>query len=628
MPDAQGMAAVEVKDEPEEPEEPQLDDPIVVPPCVVLEKLGTLLKEGRIMLRYQVAGGWAINGKVKDQWMSFKAEGGGVCQLADDTFWTTEEKESWCEEELEELEGFRKQALKYPCAALEQPNGMRPRACRRSVFEFHRKRWAERRAKAKAGKAGKLAPPPKGPAKAKVESAKAKVESAKADAPKANTVTFRQFLEAVKVRFLKVKQLDKYKKLLAAVKEGANAEAIVALLAGHSDLIVQFRRIPKPAAKTPTPPGQPPPPHILAQPEPEAPPAPLPAPESLAQEEQEEPEAGATIPVPTNDLKEEAMKLVQRDGASATAKLMGLVFRDSGIRASTRLAFLRYLREAATDSGSYRQLILLRGPPGVGLREWAKEQLGVETAVAGGNELIASLAHVCSSDDFCVKFSKEETEEKFAYVAKEADATHARNEARVEMLMENGIQPIYVADCHIHTWEMQGHIRQAQKHGYEVTIMGPQDISEKWQDTASLIERNTTQSRPKSLSKELLQGMIDSFEDCNSADLSAILEAKRKPRLVIDPELVVPTGAKVAPKNGVKRPMPPSHPPNQKQPARPKAPSPPVVDEDVVLVGEEVAAEEPAEVEDTSAAPLSHTSADAPEALAAAALMSSFTFFS
>lgn len=151
-------------------------------------KLEELLTNGRVMLRYQAAAGeaWGVNGKLNAEWRSFRAETDAVCRFTDDMVWATEDREGWADAELETLEQLHEQALKFPATSSKQPSALKPRQCRRAVFDFHRGKYNEARmakAKAKAKTQAVAQAAEKQAAVAKAKAADVKPKAAVAKAP-------------------------------------------------------------------------------------------------------------------------------------------------------------------------------------------------------------------------------------------------------------------------------------------------------------------------------------------------------------------------------------------------------------------------------------------------------------
>lgn len=573
-------ALKEVKEEPEDEGGSllALADPVQMPPTLVLEKLEELLKAGRVMLRYEVSAdkGWGINGKISSEWRSFRVESNGVCQFVDDTVWSTDDKDGWADDELEQLEGLRKKAEAFPASQSKQPTALRPRECRRAVFDFYRAKHAEsRKAKAKAKgkvKAGakpKAKPPakppvagpvdlsedeepepdedaeaeaeeetkvaPKAPAKAPAKAHPAKSSPAKAvtkASPPAvakvgakavakasaapEVTTFKEFLDAAKARFLKAGHKDHYKRFLGAVTKGGSQQAILESLAEHPDLAEMFKCLKQGGQPAASPAATGP-----RQPK-EPPPQQLRAAAKVVKAAPPKPAEPPTLPPPRSlpakalDVEAEVMKpLRQRHSNDAAAQLVSLVFGGRGAKASTRLKALRYVRGHLFDKESFRRLILVRGPPASGKSTWAMEQLKMEAipAPTEDEELVARLLHVCAADDFLTKFSQGDEEVYTHAEGKELEDAHARNEARVRLAIEAGVHPLYVDAANTQLWEMTPFLRSAQKAGYDVTFTDPIEICSEWDNIETLLARNSARKQAsKAVSRDALEAALVHFE--------------------------------------------------------------------------------------------------------------------
>eukprot|EP00418_Pyrodinium_bahamense_P048274 CAMPEP_0179177162 /NCGR_PEP_ID=MMETSP0796-20121207/87610_1 /TAXON_ID=73915 /ORGANISM="Pyrodinium bahamense, Strain pbaha01" /LENGTH=695 /DNA_ID=CAMNT_0020880709 /DNA_START=1 /DNA_END=2087 /DNA_ORIENTATION=+ len=554
------MPETKVKEEVDEPELPS--DPVEVPPGVVLDKLEALVTSGKVLLRFQRPGakGWGINGRVS-QWCSFKVDAEGACQFVDDTVWTTDGASEWAESELEWLEKLRQQALKTPATPAEQPNALRPRLCRRAAFAYHKAEWVkQRQAKAKAkalaksqsqdeGGAGQAAPPaaakpvvskaaappakavvskapaapmvqpavqPADPAKAKLpsipKSPAPAVKVAGAAAAKAGGA-FPAFLGAVKARLTEAGQRDKYRQFLAAVSKGAQEQAILESLAGHDDLIEQFRRIPKPGAAL----GDAKQPPAAAGPQVGA----------GVSEPPEQPALPRTKLAPVN-VEKEVLAPLRECGGNAALQLVKLALQKRGARASLRLAMLKYARSQSMEEGAFREMIILRGPPGMGKSTWAMEQLRLQVGLVEDEELVARLTHICSADDFLTKFVADDQEE-FVPDLVGLEMAYGCNEARARLAMEAGIHPIYIDNSHTQLWEMAPYVRLAQSAGYEVSIVSPMDIFDEWKDAEALQERSSGRPESRAVPRGQLEALIKAFEALppTGDPLPAILQAQR-----------------------------------------------------------------------------------------------------
>jgi len=547
-----------VKEEPEEDDTQAMADPALVPPCVVLEKLEELLTKGRILLRYQPAGSknWGVNGKLDAEWRSFKATANNVCQFVDDTVWTTDDRDGWADGEIETLEKLQQRALQIPATSAEQPSALKPRTCRRTVFKFHKANYAEKRmaaakakakakadaeaaakakeeaaaaekAKAAAEAAEKARTAAAAKAKAASELAKAKANAkvtsiakanpTKASAPqpvaKAKQVGLQQaaqamtpnvFLASAKARLLEAGQKDLYKKLLGAVTKKLPESAVVAMLTDFPDIADSFRQLHRSDGFDQQSQSQ----SFETEKAKEAPlPKEAPIPELAAHRK---PAA------PAIDIEARFLRPIKERGGDSATQLVNLAFEKRRAPASLRLAAVRYVRSHTTPEGLFRKLVILRGPIGCGKSKWAMEQLLLETVTLPEEEQVARAVHICAVDDFYSTFkaSGKDAKEELKFNLDEADAAHARNEARVKVAMEVGIQPLYVDSCNVQLWEMAPYVKLAKQFGYEVVIVDPVEICADWENFDTLMERTTAEGRSNTAapSKEIIEASFVHFE--------------------------------------------------------------------------------------------------------------------
>jgi hypothetical protein len=541
-----------VKEEPEEDDTQAMADPALVPPCVVLEKLEELLTKGRILLRYQPAGTetWGVNGKIEAEWRSFKVAANTVCQFVDDTVWTTDDREGWADGELETLGKLQQKALQIPATSAEQPSALKPRTCRRTVFKYHKAKYAEKRmaiakAKAKAKADVEAAAKAKEEAEA-AEKAKAAAEKAKADAeaaanakadaiaaaqaraaaakakakanreanakapapqpvakakqPPAPAMTPSTFLAGAKARLLEAGQKDLYKKVLGAVSKNLAEADVVAMLVDFPDVAEDFKQLHRSTGSDQKSQSEAP-----AVETPKALPKPVPIPEVPAHRKPA---------VPAIDIEARFLRPIKERGGDAATHLVNLVFEKRRAPASLRLAALRYVRSHTTPEGLFRKLVIVRGPVACGKSKWAMEQLLLETVTLPEEEQVARSAHICAVDDFHTTFQAGGCTEEFKFNPDEATTAYAKNEARVKVAMEVGIQPLYVDSCNVQLWEMTPYVKLAKQFGYEVVFADPSEICPEWENYDALLERNGTEGRPaaKVSSKELIEASLVHFE--------------------------------------------------------------------------------------------------------------------
>mmetsp|Transcript_52385 Transcript_52385/g.101202 ORF Transcript_52385/g.101202 Transcript_52385/m.101202 type:complete len:678 (+) Transcript_52385:62-2095(+) len=582
------MPSTAVKEEEEEDVIP--NEPVEVPPGVVLDKVEQLLSSGKVLLRYSTTHGkaWGINGKVDNNWCSFKVEIDGTCQLVDDTVWVTETTSEWADSEVEWLEKLRTLALKVPSTQTKQPSALRPRECRKAVFQYHKaeyvkQRQAKAKAKAKSTSIGehdvspenglsagivpavaKFPAKPQGPSIPKVKAALAKTPAfgpaatkqigsakppltktpqsklpppsleitAQADRPAAQlpkSSGFSAFLAEVKARLTQNGEREKYRAFLAAVSKGTQREQGIAdALAGHDDLLEKYRSLQKPVAKSGKVPADPTSTES-GQPEPMADAADA---DATVAEGADETTADIvalprTLQTPINVESEVLSKLVKA-GGDAAAQLVKLVLSKRLARAGLRLAMLKYARSQTNEDGAFREMIILRGPPGLGKSTWAMEQLRLQVGLSKDEELVARLTHICSADDFFTTFKPDDGFD-YSFDLEKLEMAFACNEARVRLAMEAGIHPLYVDNSHLQLWEMAAYARRAREAGYEVSIVAPQDIFFDWESVDDLLARCNGRPRLQTISRELLEEILKSFEALPEGEdpVEAVMKAER-----------------------------------------------------------------------------------------------------
>jgi len=204
--------------------------------------------------------------------------------------------------------------------------------------------------------------------------------------------------------------------------------------------------------------------------------------------------------------------------------------------ARPRLATVHYATKVTSRPRFPRELFILRGLPGTGKTEYAVQQLRDYVEVEPEEDLAAKLTHICAADDFFEQFKGDDAVYKFE--ASKLESFHCRNEMRVRLAMEAGVHPLYVDCANVRLWEMRPYVLLAERLGYVVTVIQPQDICEKWDDVSFLVSANDTADRRKSgkaVQKPSLVSMLKAFEPLDMDDpLKTIKEARRTeaPRLV------------------------------------------------------------------------------------------------
>lgn len=196
---------------------------------------------------------------------------------------------------------------------------------------------------------------------------------------------------------------------------------------------------------------------------------------------------------------------------------------------------LKYARSQATEQGSFRQLMVLRGPPGVGKSTWALEQLQLQLGVTDEEEDIAKLTHICAVDDFPMKArssSGNSHQDEPDTESHTVELAHSQNEARVRLCMEVGIQPLYVDASNLQLWEMAPYVSLAQQAGYDITFVQPSEIFDDWKNAEALLARCVARTPARSASKTQLKKLVGLFEEMTDSceeDTQKILKTKRTP---------------------------------------------------------------------------------------------------
>ncbi|CAE7616788.1 unnamed protein product [Symbiodinium sp. CCMP2456] len=418
-----------------------LGDATPVPPGVVLDKLSAMLSTGRARLRFASGRSWGVNGVVFNTWTSFRYDPDGSCRLVDSADWRTGTREDWAASELQQLADLRKKAHCLPCTASAQPSVLRPRQCRRMVFQFHRECFKKKRAAAKPKAGGEM--------------------------------TIAAFLAVVKERLRGAGEMPTYVKLLTSMKNNAGKGEITKLLAGHPDLV---SKIPAPKAGA------------KPQEKPRATPATLPAATPTAAAA-----AAPTAPAAAREKKapQQPPSISKTDAGTARAReavdvesavlaplrslapfagLVRLAIRRG--RPTQRLRLLRYLQSPsrAGAGAERREVFLLRRDPSAEFGQ-VVEAMRARLPELGGDSFAQRLAHICAVADYFTTFELDEQETHDPAEAQQANILEARawNEGRLQLAMEAGVQPLFVDDPGA-PLEQSGYAKRAKALGYRINF--------------------------------------------------------------------------------------------------------------------------------------------------------------
>lgn len=241
--------------------------------------------------------------------------------------------------------------------------------------------------------------------------------------------------------------------------------------------------------------------------------------------------AAPAAPLRTVDMDAEVLAPLRARGGDVAAQLVNLLHSGRGARASLRLAALRYVR-SRKDGGMGKEMILLRGPPGTGKTAWAEKQLKLQIFHDDGESQFARIMHICAAEALLPLEAAAAEPPPTEKNAQDWQLALARNEAKASLAVEIGVSPLYVDGCHMQLWEMSPYVRIAQKAGYDVTLVAPEEISTDWDQVDVLLSR-LQEHRPElgaTLSRDGLESVVRSFEALPLGDgaIPAILAAKRK----------------------------------------------------------------------------------------------------
>ncbi|CAE7680651.1 unnamed protein product [Symbiodinium necroappetens] len=449
-----------------------LGDATPVPPGVVLDKLSAMLSTGRARLRFASGRSWGVNGVVFNTWTSFRYDPDGSCRLVDGADWRTGTREDWAASELQQLADLREKAHCLPCTASAQPSVLRPRQCRRMVFQFHRERFKKKRAGAN--------PKASGCSIFRWLQVQAGGE-----------MTIAAFLALVKERLRGAGEMPTYVKLLTSMKNNAGKGEIAKLLAGHPDLV---SKIPAPKAGA------------KPQEKPRATPVTLPAATpataaaataaTTATEKKVHPQAPSISKTDAGTARKAQFLESQSLGSAShravrareavdvesavlaplrplapAAGLVRLAIRRG--RPSQRLRLLRYLQSGARAKGAgarLREVFLVQRSEAAEFGQ-VVEAMRARLPELRGDSFAQRLAHICAVTDYFTTFELDEQETHDPADAQRANILDARawNEGRLQLAMEAGVQPLFVDDPGV-PLEQSGYAKRAKALGYHVNF--------------------------------------------------------------------------------------------------------------------------------------------------------------
>eukprot|EP00439_Symbiodinium_sp_Y106_P056052 s676_g7.t2 len=154
-------------------------------------------------------------------------------------------------------------------------------------------------------------------------------------------------------------------------------------------------------------------------------------------------------------------------------QLLTLLFNRTGgqivVEQDVEQACEAYLHGCPWDSRNVAELIVMRGPPGVGKSTRAREILSERLGLDNAPSLVQQLLHICSTDDFFTKFQS--SGQVYTYDKSKLGRNHAKNQERVKILTRLGVKPIIVDNTNMSRKEMSPYLRLAQEAGYKTRIV-------------------------------------------------------------------------------------------------------------------------------------------------------------
>ncbi|OLQ08774.1 hypothetical protein AK812_SmicGene7690 [Symbiodinium microadriaticum] len=438
-----------------------LGDATPVPPGVVLDKLSAMLSTGRARLRFASGRSWGVNGVVFNTWTSFRYDPDGSCRLVDGADWRTGTREDWAASELQQLADLREKAHCLPCTASAQPSVLRPRQCRRMVFQPTRHAlaklfgdWVSSRALQEEARRGES----EGMKRAGGE------------------MTIAAFLALVKERLRGAGEMPTYVKLLTSMKNNAGKGEIAKLLAGHPDLVSKIPA-PKAGAKPQEKPRATPVTSPAATPATAAAATAATTATAAAREKKVQPQAPSISKTDAGTVRAreavdvESAVLAPLRPLAPAAGLVRLAIRRG--RPSQRLRLLRYLQSGARAKGAgarLREVFLVQRSEAAEFGQ-VVEAMRARLPELRGDSFAQRLAHICAVTDYFTTFELDEQETHDPADAQRANILDARawNEGRLQLAMEAGVQPLFVDDPGV-PLEQSGYAKRAKALGYRINF--------------------------------------------------------------------------------------------------------------------------------------------------------------
>ncbi|CAJ1427760.1 unnamed protein product, partial [Effrenium voratum] len=202
-------------------------------------------------------------------------------------------------------------------------------------------------------------------------------------------------------------------------------------------------------------------------------------------------------------------------------------------------------------SRSLKVLYLLRGAPGCGKSSVARLLLQKHLKAQGvsWNASSAGAAHspicrafICSTDDYFTIVDSDGGAE-YEFQAKRLRELHERNKERCGDAMRLSRTPLFVDNTNMALWEMSAYVALAEQHGYDVMIIGPEQLGDVGLPVLLQRCQDSVRTSGKEIGQDVLERMLSRYEKLPDG-IQGVLWAS------CAPELAAVRDAKPAPRRG------------------------------------------------------------------------------
>lgn len=118
--------------------------------------------------------------------------------------------------------------------------------------------------------------------------------------------------------------------------------------------------------------------------------------------------------------------------------------------------------------------------------------------------------HVCSVSDF-LESGNDSTEASHPQ-CQELELALSKNDARVQLALEAGINPVFVDWTNLRLWEMRSAVLLADRLGYVTHVVDAAQICEKWNDVDQLLAMDQKLSNSADKGRAFKSALISKYE--------------------------------------------------------------------------------------------------------------------